>query len=95
MHVCISLVVRQNLFVCHIKNEVLELWQPTTYNRNPLIELSNGYFMHKIDDPHSLSIPFIPDVDPTRWLTALAGGDLFHSEDNVVLYCTKLNNSKQ
>ena len=51
--------------------------------------------MHRIDDPHALSIPLVLDVDLTRQLTALTRGDLFHGKDNVVLYHTKLNNLKQ
>ena len=90
-----NLVAIQNMFARHVKNEDLDLWQPTTYNEHPSIELSNRYFTYRIDDPHSPSIPLGPDVDPTGRLAALAGGNLFHSEDNVVLYRTKLNNSKE
>ena len=71
------------MFTCYIENKDLKPWQLTTYNRNPSINLSN------------LCIPLVADVDPTGWLAALPRGNLFHSEDNVVLYCTKLNNSKQ
>ena len=90
-----NLVAIQNMFARHVKNEDLDLWQPTTYNEHPSIELSNRYFTYRIDDPHSPSIPLGPDVDPTGRLAALAGGNLFHSEDNVVLYRTKLNNLKE
>ena len=90
-----NLVAIQNMFARHVKNEDLDLWQPTTYNKYPSIELTNRYFTYRIDDPHSPSIPLGPDIDPTGRLAALAGGNLFHGEDNVVLYRTKLNNSKE
>jgi len=90
-----NLVAIQNMFARHIKNEDLDLWQPTTYSGHPSIELNNRYFTYRIDDPHTPSIPLGHDIDPTGRLAVLAGTDLFHGEDNVVLYRTKLNNSKE
>ena len=53
--------------------------------------------MYKSDDPISCSVLFDQDVDPEGILTLLAcnaNQDLFHGEDNIVVYFVKALGSK-
>jgi len=83
----------QNLFARQVNKDDLELWQPPSYDKFPSIELTNRYFTQRSDDPHASSVPLDGSVDPTGKLTALAGREFFHGEDNVVLYRAKTTES--
>jgi len=79
----------QKLFARHVNKDDLELWQAPNYKDSPSVELTNRYFTHRSDDPLAPSIPLGDSVDPTGRLTASAGREYFHGEDNVVLYRSK------
>jgi hypothetical protein len=83
----------QNLFVRRVNKDDLELWQPPNYNNLPSVEFSNRYFTHLSEDPHASTIPLGHNVDPSGKLTALAGREFFHGEDNVVQYQAKSKES--
>jgi len=78
----------QNLFTCRVNKDDLELWQPPNYD-----ELSNRYFTHRGKDLHASAVPLGHNVDPSGKLTALAGREFFHGEDNVVHYQAKSKES--
>lgn len=83
----------QNLFARQVdKNNIIE-WAPSTYTSYQAIEVYNRYFTYRNDDPRGPSVPLGRQVDPTGKLAAMAGNDLFHSEDNIVLYRTKPSGS--
>jgi len=85
----------QSMFERYVDKNDFDRWIPSTYTTYPAIELKNRYFTYRNDDPQGLSIPLGEDVDPSGRLAALAGTDLFHSEDNVVIYHAKLASSTQ
>jgi len=85
----------QSMFDRHVDKTDFERWIPSTYTTYPAIELKNRYFTYRNDDPQGPSVPLGENVDPTGRLAALAGTDLFHSEDNVVIYRAKLASSTQ
>jgi hypothetical protein len=88
-----ELISIQNLFARQVNKDDLELWQPPIYDKFPSVELTNRYFTHRNDDPHASSVPLGQNVDPTGKLTAFAGREFFHSEDNVVRYQSKSTDS--
>ena len=90
-----NLAAIQTLFEHHIDKNDFDHWLPSRYTTYPAIELSNRYFTYRKDDPHGPSVPLGENIDPTGRLAALAGANLFHSEDNVVLYRAKLAGSPQ
>jgi len=83
----------QNLFARRVIKDDLELWQPPDYDKLPSVELSNRYFTHRSEDLHASAIPLGHNVDPSGRLTALAGREFFHVEDNVVRYQAKSKES--
>jgi hypothetical protein len=84
----------QNMIVRHVDKDNINKWAPTAYTSSyQAIELYNRYFTYRNDDPHGPAIPLGRHIDPTGKLAAMAGNDIFHSEDNVVLYRTKLSGS--
>lgn len=55
------------------------------------IDMGNRYFTpHRGALPGSMAIPFSSDVDPHSYLFKAGGSTLFHSEDNIVGYYTKV-----
>jgi hypothetical protein len=85
----------QTMFERHVDKNDFDHWTPSTYTTYPAIELKNRYFTYRTDDPQGLSVPLGENIDPTGRLVALAGTDLFHGEDNVVIYRAKLAGSTQ
>ena len=83
----------QNTFARHVDKNNISEWAPSTYTSYQAIEVYNRYFTYRNDDPHGPSVPLGRHIDPTGKLAAMAGNDIFHSEDNVVLYRTKLSGS--
>jgi hypothetical protein len=83
------------MFSRHVDKHNIDQWEPSTYTTYQAINISNRYFTYRSDDPHAPSVPLGRHVDPTGRLATLAGHDLFHGEDNIVLYRTKPKGSKQ
>ena len=83
----------QNMFAHRVDKNNINEWAPSTYMSYQAIEVYNRYFTYRNDDPSAPSVPLGRHVDPTGKLVAMAGNDLFHSEDNVVLYRTKISGS--
>ena len=79
----------QNLFVHWVNKDDLELWQPPNYNNLPSVKFSNWYFTHWSKDLHASAIILGHNVDLLGKLTALAGREFFHGEDNVMRYQAK------
>jgi len=53
--------------------------------------MGNRYFTpHRGAPPGSIAVPFSSDVDPHSYLFKAGGSTLFHSEDNIVGYYTKV-----
>ena len=72
-----ELISIQNLFTHQVNKNDLELWQPPIYDKFPSVKLTNQYFTHRNDDPHTSSVPLGQNVDPTGKLTAFAGHEFF------------------
>ena len=85
----------QSMFDRHVDKNDFERWTPSTYTTYPAIVLKNRYFTYRDDDPQGLSVPLGENVDPTGRLATSISTDLFHSEDNVVIYRAKLASSTQ
>jgi hypothetical protein len=90
-----NLAAIQNMFERHVDKNNFDHWSPISHATNTAFELKNRYFTYRRDDPHALSVPLAQNVDPTGQLATLAGPDLFHGEDNVVVYCAKLAGSSK
>jgi hypothetical protein len=90
-----NLAAIQNMFERHVDKNNFDHWSPIIHASYPGIELRNRYFTYRRDDPHALSVPLGQNVDPTGRLAALAGPNLFHGEDNVVVYRAKLAGSSK
>ena len=83
----------ENMFARHVDKNNINEWAPSTYTSHQAIEVHSRYFTFRNDDPRSPSVPLGWHIDPTGKLGAMAGNDLFHSKDNVVLYRTKVSGS--
>ena len=83
----------QDMFVCHVDKNDINQWAPSMYTSHQAIKVHNQYFTFRNNDPHSPSVPLGQHIDPTGKLAAMARNNFFHSEDNVVLYWTKVSRS--
>ena len=83
----------QNMFARRVDKNNINEWAPSAYKSYQEIEVYNRYFTYRNDDPQGLSVLLGRHVDPTGKLATMAGNDLFHSDDNVVLYRTKPSGS--
>ncbi|KIM72994.1 hypothetical protein PILCRDRAFT_81471, partial [Piloderma croceum F 1598] len=92
---CAQNPLHNNIFERHVDKNDFDHWSPISHATNTAIEFRNQYFTYRHDDPHALSVPLTQNVDPTGQLATLAGPDLFHGEDNVVVYCAKLAGSSK
>jgi hypothetical protein len=81
-----NLLAMQNTFARNIDENCIDSWQPSSYAGYQSIDIGNRYFTSRRDDPQGTPISFTHGVDPQGKLSALAGSELFHGEDNDVCY---------
>jgi hypothetical protein len=85
-----NMISIQNMFARRIGENNLDIWRPSSFQGYQSVDLSNRYFTCKRDDPNGTVIPFSSGIDPHGKLSALGGNNLFHGEDNHVLYFEQL-----
>lgn len=88
-----NLLTIQNLFARHIGKQNIDVWRLSTFRNYQSVNFSNRYFTSRHDDPHGLTVPFSSGVNPNGKLSASRGSDLFHGEDNRVVYFEQLQDT--
>lgn len=78
------------LFARHMPEGSLEAFSIPNMEQFPCMDFSTRYFTSRREDPMGEVVPFQKHVDPKSTLQSISIGDLFHGQDNKVLYYTLL-----
>jgi hypothetical protein len=78
------------LFASHMPEGSLEAFSIPNMEQFPCMDFSTRYFTSRREDPMGEVVPFQKHVDPKSTLQSISIGDLFHGQDNKVLYYTLL-----
>jgi hypothetical protein len=78
------------MFARHMPEGSLEAFSVPNMEHFPCMDFSTRYFTSRREDPMGEVVPFQKHVDPQSMLQSMSIGDLFHGQDNKVLYYTLL-----
>ena len=70
----------------HLERGDIESWRPERFRCWKALELGNRYFVHQNSEGDMIPVPLPSSIDPDGVLTALAGDEWVHTEENEVSY---------